>query len=107
MTLIPVLCHVSTKISVFVLLVCSKQEWHKTLSLDILAVIGTQYCHYGDNLDNLATLETTDVQVVHVQRHVVNITTYGWYICEIDSRRLISLQEASPDYDRSALEQSQ
>jgi transposase len=30
----------------------------------------------------------------------------SWCICEIDSRRQISLQEASPDYDRSALEQS-
>jgi hypothetical protein len=37
MTLIPVLCHVSTKISVFVLLVCSNLDWHRTLSLDILA----------------------------------------------------------------------
>ena len=32
MTLIPVLCHVSTKISVFVLLVCSKLDWHRTLA---------------------------------------------------------------------------
>jgi hypothetical protein len=36
MTLISVLCHVSPKINVFVLLVCSKQDWHNTLSLDIL-----------------------------------------------------------------------
>ena len=34
--------------------------------LYIVAVIATQYCHYGDDLDNLATLETADVQVVHV-----------------------------------------
>ena len=47
MTLIPVLCHVSTKISVFVLLVCSKLDWHRTLSLYILVVIATRYCHYG------------------------------------------------------------
>jgi hypothetical protein len=75
MALIPVLCHVSTKINVFVLLVCSKLDWHRTLSLDLLAVIATRYCHYGDDLDNLATLETADVQVVHVERHVVKITT--------------------------------
>jgi hypothetical protein len=49
MTLIPVLCHVSTKISFFVLLVCSKLDWHRTLLLDILAVIATRYCHYGDD----------------------------------------------------------
>jgi hypothetical protein len=29
-----------------------------------------------------------------------------WCICEIDSRRQISLQEVSPDYSQSALEQS-
>ena len=66
MTLMPVLCPVSTKISVFVLLVCSKLDWQRTLSLDILAVIATRYCHYGDDLDNLTTLENADVQVVHV-----------------------------------------
>jgi hypothetical protein len=66
MTLIPVLCHVSTKISVFVLLVCSMLDWDRTLMLCILAVIATQYCHYVDDLDNLAALETADVQVVHV-----------------------------------------
>jgi hypothetical protein len=75
MTLIPVLCHVSMKISVFVLLVWSKLDWQRTLSLDILAVIATRHCHYGDDLDNLATLETADVQVLHVERHVVKITT--------------------------------
>ena len=75
MTLIPVSCHVSTTINVFVLLVCSKLDWHRTLSQDILAVIVTRYCHYGEDLDNLATLETADVQVVHVERHVVKITT--------------------------------
>ena len=32
MTLIPVLCHVSTKISVFVLLVCSKLAWHNVVA---------------------------------------------------------------------------
>ena len=75
MTLIPVLYHVSTKINVFVLLVCSKLDRHRTLSLDILNVIATRYCHYRDDLDNLATLETADVQVVHVERNVVKITT--------------------------------
>jgi hypothetical protein len=48
MTLIPVLCHFSTKISGFVLLICSKLDLHKTLSLEILAIIATRYCHYGD-----------------------------------------------------------
>jgi hypothetical protein len=66
MTSMPVLCHVSTKISVFVLLVCSMLDWDKRLMLYILAVIATRYCHYGDEIDNLATLETADVQVVHV-----------------------------------------
>jgi len=47
-------------------LVCSKLDWDRTLSLDILAVLATRYCHYGDDLDNLATLETADVQVVNV-----------------------------------------
>ena len=56
-------------------LVCFKLDWHRTLSLDILAVIAARYCHYGDDLDNMATLETADVQVVHVERHVVRITT--------------------------------
>jgi hypothetical protein len=32
MTLIPVLCHVSTKISIFVLLVCSKLAWHNVVA---------------------------------------------------------------------------
>ena len=59
MTLIPVLCHVSTKISVFALLTCSMLDWHRTLML---------YTR--------------------------------------DRRRQISLEEASPDYDRSTLEQS-
>jgi hypothetical protein len=45
-------------------------------------------------------------QVIHVWRHVSKITTQGWCICEIDSRRQVSLQEVSPDYDQSALEQS-
>jgi hypothetical protein len=40
------------------------RDLHRTLSLDILAIIATRYCHYGDDLDNLATLEITDVQVV-------------------------------------------
>jgi hypothetical protein len=69
MTLIPVLYHVSMKISVFVLLVWSKLDWHRTLSLDILVVIATRYCHNGEDLDNLATLETAEVQVVHVEPH--------------------------------------
>jgi hypothetical protein len=33
MTSMPVLCHVSTKISVFVLLVCCMLDWDKTLML--------------------------------------------------------------------------
>jgi hypothetical protein len=39
MTLISMLCHVSPKISVFMILVCSKLDWHITLSLDILVYI--------------------------------------------------------------------
>jgi hypothetical protein len=50
--------------------------------------------------------KTVNVQVIHVWRHVSKITTQGWCICEIDSRRQVSLQEVSPDYDQSALEQS-
>jgi hypothetical protein len=51
MTLMPVLCHVSTKINVFVLLVCSKLDWHRTLSLDILAVIATRFRQSGNSRD--------------------------------------------------------
>jgi hypothetical protein len=85
MTLISVLCHVSPNISVLVLLVCSKLEWHKTLSLDILMFIATLYSHCWGVLDNLATLGTVNVQVVHMWRHASKITR--WCICEIDSRR--------------------
>jgi hypothetical protein len=85
MTLISVLCHVSPNISVLVLLVCSKLEWHKTLSLDILMFIATLYSHCWGVLDNLATLGTVNVQVVHMWRHASKITI--WCICEIDSRR--------------------
>jgi len=83
------------KISVFVLLVCSKLDWHKTLSLDILVFIVTRYSHCWGVLDNLATLRTVYVQVVRMWRHISKETTYSWCICE----------EASPDYDQSALEQ--
>ena len=55
MTLISVLCHVSPKINVFVLLVCSKQDWHNTLSLDILVFIATRCNHCWCGLDNLTT----------------------------------------------------
>ena len=53
------------------LLICSKLYWDRMLSLDILAVIAKRYCHYGDDLDNLATLETADVLAVigKVTRH--------------------------------------
>ena len=68
-----------------VLLVCSKLEWHKTLSLDILMFIATLYSHCWGVLDNLATLGTVNVQVVHMWRHASKITR--WCICEIDSRR--------------------
>jgi hypothetical protein len=106
MTLILVWCHVSPKISVFMLLVCSKMDWHNTLSLDILMFIATQYSPCWGVLDYLATLGTVNVQVIQVWRHVSKITTQGWCICEIDSRRQVSLQEVSPDYDQWALEQS-
>ena len=104
MTLISVLCHASPKISVVMLLVCSKLDWHKTLSLDILVFIATRYNHCWGVLDNLATLGTVNVQVVHVWRHVSKITTYGSHICEIDSSPQVSLKEASPDYNQWALE---
>jgi hypothetical protein len=106
MTLLLVWCHVSPKISVFMLLVSSKLDWHNTLSLDILMFIATQYSPCWGVLDYLATLGTVNVQVIHVWRHVSKITTRGWCICEIDSRRQVSLQEVSPEYDQSALEQS-
>jgi hypothetical protein len=61
MTLISVLCHVPPKISVVMLLVCSKVDWHKTLSLDILVFIATRYNHCWGVLDNLATIGTVNV----------------------------------------------
>jgi len=75
MTLISVLCHVSPKISVFVLFVCSKVDWDKTLSLYILVFLATWYSHCWGVLDNLATLGTVNVQVIHLWRHVSKITT--------------------------------
>jgi hypothetical protein len=43
--------------------------------LRAIGMLQARLAQYGDDLDNLATLETADVQVVHVEHHVVGITT--------------------------------
>jgi len=72
MTLISVVCHVSPKISVFVLLVCSKVDWHKTLPLDLLVFIATRYSHCWGvlyNTSNTRKRQRSDRPLVTSRQH--------------------------------------
>ena len=105
MTLISVLCHVSPKINVVMLLVCSKLDWHKALSLDILVFIATRYNHCWGTLENLATLGTVKVQVVHVWRNHIRLVhlRYGFQTSSLTGRSIPGLRPISSRTVRNRL----
>ena len=72
MTLISVLCHVSTKISVFVLFGMLQAGFAQNI---VARHFGFHRSHCWGVFDNLATLGTINMQVVHLWRHVSKTTT--------------------------------